>query len=88
MYISSRAATVRNLSLATLNGAITLIILLIAPLGLMAVIINTFLITAATYITATAADRVIRYLGGESQAELISKGTRLRRVDSHDIDRI
>lgn len=88
MYISSRAAQFRNLSLATVNGAITLIILLIAPLGLMAVIINTLLVTFATFITATAADRVIRYLSGGQQAELTSRRTGIRHVDSHDINRM
>lgn len=43
MYISSRSAQVRNLAVALVNGALTLVILLIAPLGLMAVVINTVL---------------------------------------------
>jgi len=38
MYITPRAAQVRNLAVASVNGTITLIILLIAPLGLFAVI--------------------------------------------------
>lgn len=42
MYISTRAAVVRNLATAITNGAITLTLLLIAPLGLAAVIGNTF----------------------------------------------
>jgi hypothetical protein len=62
MYITFRASVVRNFSLAAVNGCITLIILLIAPLGLAAVIANTFLVTAATFFTATAADQIIRYL--------------------------
>ncbi len=45
MYISRRFATVRNVSVSTVNGGITLVILLIAPLGLAAVIINTLLVT-------------------------------------------
>ena len=57
MYTTSRAANVRNLSIALVNGTVTLIILLIAPLGLAAVITNTFLVTAAT-----AADQITRYL--------------------------
>jgi hypothetical protein len=43
MHLSSRGTQVRNLSVAVANGSITLIILLIAPLGLAAVIINTLL---------------------------------------------
>jgi hypothetical protein len=62
MYVTYRASTVRNLSIALVNGSITLIILLIAPLGFAAVITNTFLVTAATFFTATAADQIIRYL--------------------------
>jgi len=62
MYISNRAALMRNLAVAFLNGTITLIILLIAPLGLAAVIINTILVTIATFANATAGDRVVRFL--------------------------
>jgi len=62
MYISHRAALVRNLGVAICNGAITLIILLIAPLGLTAVIINTLLVTLASFINAAAGDRIVRFL--------------------------
>jgi cell division protein FtsW (lipid II flippase) len=62
MYINQRSQLVRNITLAVANGSLTLIILLIAPLGLAAVIINTILITISTFITATASDRVIKYL--------------------------
>jgi hypothetical protein len=56
------------------NGGITLIILLIAPLGLAAVIINTLLVAVSTYIVASAADRVILWLELEQNAELTSSG--------------
>jgi hypothetical protein len=62
MYSYTRAIVVRNFAIAIVNGAITLIILLIAPLGLMAVISNTFLVTVASFFTATFADGVIRFL--------------------------
>jgi hypothetical protein len=62
MYITSRASTIRNFSLAAVNGTITLIILLIAPLGLATVISNTFLITVATFFASTIADKIVRYL--------------------------
>lgn len=62
MYISHRAALVRNLGVAIFNGAITLIILLIAPLGLTAVIINTLLVTLVSFINAAAADGIVRFL--------------------------
>jgi len=51
MYFSNRSIQVRNISVAAVNGSITLIILLIAPLGLVAVIINTVLVAVATYST-------------------------------------
>lgn len=62
MYISSRGALVRNLGVAIANGAITLIILLIAPLGLTAVIINTLLVTLASFVNATAGDSIVNVL--------------------------
>ena len=74
MYISRRSATFRNVSISTVNGGITLIILLIAPLGLAAVIINTLLVAVSTYIVASAADRVILWLEPEQNAELTSSG--------------
>ncbi|MEI6443774.1 MAG: CRISPR-associated protein Csx18 [Nostocales cyanobacterium ELA583] len=70
MYISRRSAAVRNVSVSTVNGGITLVILLIAPLGLAAVIINTLLITFATYLVCSAADRVVLWLEPEQNAEL------------------
>ena len=74
MHFSSRPLQVRNIAVAIANGIITLIILLIAPLGLAAVIINTVLVTIATYVTATVGDRVVRYLQADtpSRSELIS----------------
>lgn len=90
MYISPRAAQVRNLSVAAVNGLITLIILLIAPLGLAAVVINTLLVTVATYATATIADRIVRYLQPDvRQAELIDRSQRssLQRPHPNDLDR-
>ncbi|MBV8885487.1 MAG: hypothetical protein JO235_16035 [Chroococcidiopsidaceae cyanobacterium CP_BM_RX_35] len=90
MYLSPRAAQVRNIAVAAVNGAITLIILLIAPLGLAAVIFNTLLVTVASYATAIAADRVVQFLQGEQRAELLPKSRRsssLRRIDSENLDR-
>jgi hypothetical protein len=64
MMMTAQGMLVRNLALAIVNGAITLIILLIAPLGLAAVMINTLLVTLATFVTATASDRIILFLQG------------------------
>lgn len=72
MYISSRAASVRNALVSIASGGITLIILLIAPLGLAAVIINTLLVTVATYAVSSFADKVIAWLLPPSQTELLS----------------
>jgi hypothetical protein len=73
MYISTRSQQLRNMMVAISTGSITLIILLIAPLGLAAVIINTLLVTTATYAVSSVADRVIAWLLPPSQAELISQ---------------
>jgi hypothetical protein len=54
------------------NGATTLVILLIAPLGLAAVIINTILVAVTTYMVSSAADKIILWLEPEQKAELIS----------------
>ena len=62
MYLSTRAAVVRNLATAITNGSITLILLLIAPLGLAAVIGNTFLVTLASFFVGTFADMVVDWL--------------------------
>lgn len=92
MYRSARAAQVRNASVAVVNGAITLGILLIAPLGLAAVIINTILVTAATYATSTVADRIVYFLQPErQQAELLgqlSKGSPVQPTNRSDINRL
>jgi len=62
MYLSRRSILVRNIAIAAVNGSITLIILLIAPMGLAAVIINTLLVTLSSFTTATVVDRVILFL--------------------------
>jgi hypothetical protein len=72
MYISRRASRLRNLLVSVSTGSITLIILLIAPLGLVAVIINTALVTFTTYIVSGVADRVIAWLEPAANADLIS----------------
>lgn len=73
MYISHRAALVRNFSVSLFNGIITLVILLIAPLGIVAVIINILLTTIVTYIVTTVRDRVVTFLQRNDQpAEFLS----------------
>ena len=79
MYISSRATSVRNASVSITSGSITLIILLIAPLGLATVIINALLVTVATYAVSSVADQVISWLLPPSQAERISQVNSLQQ---------
>jgi membrane protein implicated in regulation of membrane protease activity len=90
MYLTSRAILVRNLAVAIVNGGITLIILLIAPLGLAAVWINTLLVAAASFATATVADRVVQYLSPtDPRADTLGSAdprTLQRRDSSNDIE--
>jgi hypothetical protein len=63
MYcLTAKMARVRNISVSVANGAISLTILLIAPMGLFAVIVNTLLIVAATYGGLMVSDRILVYL--------------------------
>lgn len=84
MYISSRAALVRNLGVALLNGTITLIILLIAPLGIAAVIINTSLVIVASFVNATAGDAIVNFLQPSQiktlLAEIITKQSEITKT--------
>jgi phage-related minor tail protein len=61
-FLTDKVARVRNISVSAANGIISLTILLIAPMGLLAVIVNTLLIVAATYGCLTASDRILVYL--------------------------
>jgi hypothetical protein len=69
MYIPPKAIFTRNVVVSAINGTITLIILLIAPLGLAAVIVNTFLVTASTFIVCTAVDWVVLWLLPSSSSQ-------------------
>ena len=62
MFLSPRIALVRNLAVAGFNGAVTLVILLIAPMGLAGVITNTVMIMIASFLNATACDRIVLFL--------------------------
>ena len=94
-FLTAKMARVRNLSVSAANGAISLTILLIAPMGLFGVIVNTLLIMAATYGSLTASDRVISYLqrdqhrdsqGGQDRFGASRSGDISRR-DRNDLDR-
>ncbi|MBR8829387.1 MAG: hypothetical protein DSM107014_16060 [Gomphosphaeria aponina SAG 52.96 = DSM 107014] len=62
MYITTRGMILRNATAAIFNGSITLGILLIAPLGLAAVITNTLLVTGSTFLVCSGADLVVSWL--------------------------
>ena len=87
MYLSTRAAFVRNVAVAIVNGSITLMLLLIAPLGLAAVITNTVLVTVATFGVCSVADWIVAWLlPSSSSAEILSQTSRrgnLRRFDQN-----
>lgn len=95
MYLSSRVALVRNLAVALANGGVTLIILLIAPMGLAGVIANTLLVTLASFLNAMAGDQIIRFLQFPSSRhrevprQPLESEYHLRRSDSSptDLDR-
>lgn len=70
MILTQRSALIRNLLVSGTNGAITLVILLIAPLGLVSVMMNTALVTVATFFTSQTADRVIRFLQNDRSSSL------------------
>jgi uncharacterized RDD family membrane protein YckC len=59
-----RPALLVQLLISLLNGAITLVLLLIAPLGLAAVITLTLLITASTFLTGLGGGVLQRWLEG------------------------
>jgi hypothetical protein len=88
-FLTSKVAQVRNVSVSVVNGAISLIILLIAPLGLLAVIVNTLLIIASTYTVTTISDRIIVYLQRGQQADLLPRSDRsdLQSGNRNDLDR-
>ncbi|MGF1567010.1 MAG: CRISPR-associated protein Csx18 [Nodosilinea sp.] len=81
MYLSARAAFVRNLIVSIFNGGVTLVILLIAPLGLAAVIFNTLLVMASTLVLTTAGDRVLAFLqAGQPPVDTLpGRSSELRR---------
>lgn len=64
MYLTFRSALVRNAVVSVFNGGVTLAILLIAPLGLAAVISNTVLVALSTLVMTTVGDGVVYFLQG------------------------
>lgn len=82
MFLSPRVALIRNLAVALFNGAITLIILLIAPMGLAGVIINTLMITIASFFNASFCDRIVFFLQNPNTRESLFSRT---AFDAHPL---
>ena len=74
MLARQRLLFIRNLAIAFVNGLFTLVILLIAPLGLLAVIVNTLLVFIATFIISMVGDRVIHWLLSDTDPARLSQG--------------
>lgn len=71
MYLAKRGILIRNLAASIANGGITLVILLIAPLGLAAVIMNTLMVTGSTFVVCGVMDGItIWLLQGNNQTTL------------------
>ncbi len=82
MYSRQHLFFIRNLAMSLINGLITLIILLIAPLGLLAVIVNTVLIMISTFFVATLGDGLIRWLLPASYSASLSSDQGLGKITS------
>ncbi|ACB49700.1 hypothetical protein cce_0349 [Crocosphaera subtropica ATCC 51142] len=89
MYISKRAAFVRNIAASAINCIVTLTLLLIAPLGLAAVITNTFLVTFSTFIVCSICDFIIVWLSFSPPPKRIihQSGNLTRWQQSQQIER-
>lgn len=91
IYLAPRAAFLRNVIVSAVNGSITLILLLIAPLGLAAVILNTILVTISTWAVCMIGDWVIFWLLASSETRdfLKTNDPNFVRFDkSKEIDKI
>jgi hypothetical protein len=73
MLLPKSIVLARNIAVAFLNGLLTLIILLIAPLGLLAVITNTVLVTLSTYILLSFSDGILRQMFASNQVKEINQ---------------
>lgn len=62
MYLSVRGFILRNAAAAIVNGVVTLILLLIAPLGLAAVITNTIAVSISTFLVCSGIDLIVNWL--------------------------
>lgn len=92
LYLSWRAVLIRSLAAASVNGLVTLWLLLIAPLGLAAVVLNTGAVALSTFAICFGGDWVVAWLlRGQIDPEALrsGRGGRLERPerDRQDISR-
>jgi hypothetical protein len=79
------AKVLRNLVTAVVNGSITLAILLIAPLGLAAVITNTILVAIASFFSGSLAEIVMGFLSSpEIDVEILPERGRSKPGNAID----
>lgn len=62
MLISWKGSLIKSIAIAFINGLITLILLLIAPLGLATVITNTVMITLSSFMVSIMFDFITIWL--------------------------
>ncbi len=88
LIFTSREARVRNLGVAVVNSGVTLVILLIAPMGLAGVVMNTLLVGLASFYTAATADRLVQFLQAAPVALSLdpAAGTAIQRRPADELD--
>lgn len=72
LTLTQRQCALRNAAIAVANGMLTLVILLIAPLGLAAVIVNTVLVALSSWVVAGASDRLMAWLNASDRQEVVA----------------
>ncbi len=90
MYLSWRALLVRSIVAAAVNGLITLWLLLIAPLGLAAVVFNTAAVALSTFAVCLSGDLVVSWLlrGQPDSGSLpATPGRHLERPGATEVER-
>ncbi|NCO75365.1 MAG: hypothetical protein GW795_09060 [Cyanobacteria bacterium] len=73
MTISLKKHLVKNVASAFINGLITLILLLIAPLGLASVIFITFTVTISTFMVTMTFDFITIWLLNSSHQQYFDR---------------
>jgi VIT1/CCC1 family predicted Fe2+/Mn2+ transporter len=72
MY-TARSLLFRNTLVAVTTGLVTLVILLIAPLGLAAVLTCTAAVVVTTFLVGTTSDRILRWLESARAVQLVDR---------------